>query len=60
MEYQGVKLVWNDEKEYYIFKYNGNPNSPLTNHYGEELRLYTYSTDKAKGFVDCLIQLGQI
>lgn len=58
MEYRGVKLVWVENKKHYIFIYNGCPHKPLTNHYGDELNVPTKL--KAFGFIDCLIQLGQI
>jgi len=58
MEYRGVKLVWVEEDKHYIFIYNGQPNKILTNHYDEWLRVET--VDKARGFIDCLIQLAEI
>jgi|TARA_R110000868_G_scaffold162586_2_gene394032 hypothetical protein len=57
MEYQGVKIIKIDS-ETYGFIYNGCPHKLLHNHYGENLRID--SLDKAKGFIDCLIQLAEI
>lgn len=57
MKYRGVKVVKINSKTY-GFIYDGCPDKLLHNHYGDYLRID--NIDKAKGFIDCLIELGQI
>ena len=57
MKYRGVTVIKIDS-ETYGFIYDGCPDKLLHNYYGNYLRID--SLDKAKGFIDCLIQLGEI
>tara|TARA_R100000234_G_C4972227_1_gene166745 strand:+ start:732 stop:905 length:174 start_codon:yes stop_codon:yes gene_type:complete len=57
MKYRGVTVI-KIETETYGFIYDGCPDKLLHNHYGDYLKVD--SLDKAKGFIDCLIALGEI
>jgi hypothetical protein len=64
MWYRGVQIIYIDSLNQYQFIYDGCPKDYLKGNHGEPLYIKATTSlkdlTKAEGFIDALIQLGEI